>query len=331
MLNRRRLIAISAAAAGCLALPSSLRAGIPEAVTWRGRALGAAATIELYHPDRGTAERLAHEAAAEVTRLERIFSLYTADSALARLNRDGALSPAPPELVELLSACQHFHDLTGGAFDPSVQPLWALYRAHFARPGADPAGPTRDDIARARAKVGFEAVVIGPDRIVLSRRGMALTLNGIAQGYITDRVVEILRRGGMEHSLVDLGEARTIKARPDGSPWRVGIADPDDPARVIETLEVMDRAVATSGSYGFTFDDQGVFHHLFDPRTGLCPSTYRSVTVISPAATEADALSTALSVSAPAHARDLMAALGRDRRAVLFTRSGERLELVGES
>ena len=70
---------------------------------------------------------------------------------------------------------------------------------------------------------------------------------GIAQGYITDRVVEILRDCGIRRTMADLGEARVLGTRPDGLPWQVGLADPDDPGRVRETLGLTDGAVATSG------------------------------------------------------------------------------------
>ena len=97
---------------------------------------------------------------------------------------------------------------------------------------------------------------------------MGLTLNGIAQGYATDRVVALLRAEGIERSLVDMGESRAVGARDEGVPWRIGIADPDAPERVSETLELVDNAVATSGAYGFRFDPEGRFNHLLDPKSG---------------------------------------------------------------
>ena len=148
-------------------------------------------------------------------------------------------------------------------------------------------------------RVGFGQVVFDANRIALPRRGMGLTLNGIAQGYATDRVVDVLRAGGVESSLVDMGEPRAIGARPSGEPWRVGIADPDHPELVGGTLEAMDRAVATSGAYGFRFDPAGRFNHLIDPRTGGSAHLHRSVTVVLPTATAADALSTAFSLLPP--------------------------------
>ncbi len=326
-ISRRRILSISAAAAGMALLPglSRARATGSDPVVWRGHVLGAEASMELHHPDRNHAQALLRAALAEIERLEQIFSLYSTDSALARLNRDGALAAPPVEFVELLSASRRFHQITDGAFDPSVQPLWLLFQAHFARPDADPSGPSHDAIDNTRAHIGFDRVVIGDDRIVLPR-GAALTLNGVAQGYITDRVVDLLRRGGMDHSMVNLGEARAIGPRPDAQPWRIGISDPAAPDDIKETLDVIDRAVSTSGAYGFTFDAAGNFHHLFDPRSGLCPALYRSVTVTSPTATAADALSTAIAMTDEAAARRILASFA-DTRAIMYGQNGERIAI----
>ena len=151
-------------------------------------------------------------------------------------------------------------------------------------------------------------MLVSEDRIALTRRGAAITLNGIAQGYATDRVVERLRSAGLSTTLVNMGEIRAIGARPEGTPWRVGLADPDRPGVLTETVDLVDRAVATSAGAGFRFDSKGRFTHLFDPATGRSPSLYSTVSVIAPTATEADALSTAFSLMPLSRIRNIVAA-----------------------
>ncbi len=298
--GRRRFITIMAAFAGLPLLRGTGRAALPvEPVVWHGQALGAPAMLVLNHEDRAQAKVLVTRVVTEVRRLEDIFSLYREDSALSQLNRMGAIAAPPTELVELLEISRRFHVLTGGRFEPAIQPLWALYARHFARLDADPAGPHQEKVREALALADFGQVRVDRNRVAFSRRGMALTLNGIAQGYVTDRVVALLREAGVTSSLVDMGENRAIGARADGQPWRIGLADFEDADAVDTTLDVTDRAVATSSGQGFQFDADGRFSHILDPRSGTTAQRYSRVSVVAPEASTADALSTAFSLMAP--------------------------------
>jgi FAD:protein FMN transferase len=298
MLDRRRFIGITAAAAGLGAAPWADAAAVASdrLTVWAGTALGARASIRLHHPDKTVAERLIAECIDEIGRLERVFSLYRPDSALSRLNRDGALDGPPLDLVRLLSDSRRFATLTGGAFDPTVQVLWMTYAKHFSTPNADPAGPCAEAIARAQDLVGHRGIDIAPGRVAFARRGMGVTLNGIAQGYITDRIADRLRQAGLTNVLVDLGEARALGPHPDGRPWRVGLVDPGDPSAISDKLDLAQGALATSAAYGFAFDAAARFGHLLDPRTGRPDSRHAAVAVLAPDATTADALSTAFTL-----------------------------------
>ncbi len=332
MPTRRRFIHVSAAAAGLALLPvrrgpsaAVASAANPHLRTWRGVALGADATLQIHHPDPATADRLIVRCRAEVARLERIFSLYREDSALRRLNRDGRLDDPPLELVELLGRAEAFSRLTAGAFDVTVQPLWDLYAAHFSTQRPDPAGPGRAAIAATLAHVGHDGVELAAAGVRLTKPGMALTLNGIAQGYITDLVVDLLRHEGIDHSLVDMGEIRALGSRPSGSPWSVGLEDPTAPGTVAERIAIIDQAVATSGGYGTQFDPQGRFNHIFDPRTGETSWRYLSVSVIAPTATVADALSTGFSLMPVDAIRPVVASMGLKVHLTHPDRSGATL------
>ena len=162
--GRRRLLI--AASAGGLALVAGV-ARATRATTWRwqGSALGAESTMLLAHPDRAAAGQAIAACCAEIARLERIFSLYRADSALSQLNRQGRLDDPPLELVALLAFAARVSAATGGAFDVTVQPLWDLYAGHFADPAADPAGPSEAALAATLARVDWRAVELYPARI----------------------------------------------------------------------------------------------------------------------------------------------------------------------
>jgi thiamine biosynthesis lipoprotein len=199
-LSRRRMLGIAGCAAGLAAggggLAALLRTDAKPPLPgyrWRGVVLGAPASIVIAHHDRAAARRVVADCLAEIARCERIFSLYQPDSALTALNRDGALSDPPGDLLALLSVARRVHGASKGAFDPTLQPLWRLYADHFTRIPNDRKGPGAETIAAVMTRIGFDKVVIEADRIAL-RPGMALTLNGIAQGTIADRVAAVMSR-----------------------------------------------------------------------------------------------------------------------------------------
>lgn len=275
-LNRRRFILIGSAAA---LAAGGARAAVPVR-EWRGIALGAEARLILAHPD---ADRMIAAALAELSRLEAIFSLYRTDSALARLNATGRLDLPPSELLEVLSLAGLVHEATGGLFDPTVQPLW---QAH-AVAGAAHRAVTEEELAAGLALVGWGGVEVTSGQVALARQGMALTLNGIAQGYITDRVADRLRGLGLTDVLVEMGEIRALGHAPEGGPWPVKLVDGTQ-------VPLSDRALASSAPRGTTFDAEERVGHIIDPKTGRSTQApWSLVSVSAPQAAIADALSTA--------------------------------------
>lgn len=313
-LSRRRFLALAAVIGGGAAVPwvlsrrsSEMKKDEPEPVIWKGIALGSGAELRLYHDDRAQAQEVVNQALAEVVRLEKIFSLYRDDSTISRLNRAGRLNHPPADLLALLSLSAEIHKLTGGAFDPTVQPLWNFYADYFrAHPNAE-TPPSKADMNKVLQRVGFDKLVFDDEHITFARAGMGLSLNGIAQGYITDKVVALLQRSGIRRALVDMGEIRAWDADNRRS-WQVGIRNPQDEQKVLLTVALKNQAFATSGGYGTTLDEAGRFTHLFDPRTGLSTPRYRSMSVMAPNAAVADAFSTAFSIMDEAAIRRAVAA-----------------------
>jgi len=303
MLNRRRFLSISALAC---ALPAAVRADAPPLTRWRGIALGASASIAIRHPD---AERLVAAARAEIVRLEGVFSLYRADSALSRLNAAGRLDAPPFEMLELLGLCGVANAATGGLFDPTVQPLWAAYADSYTSGQA----PDEAVLASALWRVGWKGVRIATDSVSFDRPGMAMTLNGIAQGYIADRVAALLERQGLTDVLVDTGEIRALGGHPDGGAWRVEL---DLPAGAPKTeIALRSRAMASSSPRGTVLDPDGRIGHILHPVTGRPAETqWHLVSVTSPSAALADALSTAFCLMSRA---EIERALGGLRDATL--------------
>ncbi len=309
IITRRRAITVLAAAAG---VPLLLHAGRADArlIRWQGTTLGAPSTIQLYHHDEAKARAAIDAGLAELARLEAIFSVYRADTAISALNGDGKLDDAPPEFVELLTRKLELARIADGIYDPTIQPVWQLYLRHFTAASYDPAGPSAKDMAAALALVGWRDVRVDGRRVAFARPGMGLTLNSGGQGYITDRVAAVLRAHGFVNMLVDMGEPRALSTKPDGSAWRIGIANPADPSKAVAEIDVVDKCVATSGGYGTLFDPDGKFTHIIDPRTGSTAPAMLGVSVVAEDATTADGLSTAMVLAPPERRQAILRAAG---------------------
>lgn len=276
--SRRRFLTIASASCLTPALTGQAYAA-PDVFRWQGRALGGAAQIILAHED---AAQITALAAQELARLEDVFSLYCVDSQLRRLNDTGLLQAPAFELVECLTLARRVHRATEGRFDPTIQPLWAAY----ADARTQGIVPTPEDLAAARQRVGFDQVEINAGQIRLGQ-GQALTLNGIAQGFIADQVADVIRAAGVSDVLVDTGEIVAA-----GS-WPVTIAGENDPR------DLVDRALATSAMMGMqlSMDEGGApaLGHILDPRYGALSTEHAAqVSVSAGRAGVADALSTAL-------------------------------------
>ncbi len=320
--TRRKFVTITAAAAGMGLLPFTPSRAEDQAalLEWQGVSLGSVATIRIYHPDREAGRKLIERVVAEARRLEMIFTLYDKDSVLCDLNRRGVLVAPPSELVDVLQECDRAWNVTGGVFDPTVQPLWTCYYKHFAEAG-ETTPPPAEKLAQSLHLVGWRQVKFSRDQIVFDKPGMSLTLNGIAQGYITDRVVDLLREAGLESCLVDMGEIRALGTHADGKPWRAALQGPVDTAKTPAAIDLVNRAVATSAASGFQFDKSGQSNHIFNPVTGRCADPARALSVVSDTAASADALSTACALMEDKQIVELLRRAG-GTRAFVSTAAG---------
>jgi thiamine biosynthesis lipoprotein len=297
---------------------------------WEGMALGAPASLVLHHGgDTQNAQAALNATLAEVSRLEAMFSLFRADSVLSKLNRSGHVDNAPTEFTELLGTALAMAKLSDGLFDPTVQPLWNLYYQHFVVAG-NTQPPAFEQVMAAKALVGWRGVSLSGSSVTLAQAGMGITLNSVGQGFITDRCSEVLRSHGFSQVLVDMGEPRAMAAKPDGSAWKIGLADPREPSRAVHTLSVIDQAVSTSGGYGTKLDAAGLYTHLINPHTAATAPAFESVTVVAPTATQADALSTTLSLIPISNMPARLALLRTQPgcRAICINNAGQVSELV---
>ncbi|MDQ8198791.1 FAD:protein FMN transferase [Pelagicoccus enzymogenes] len=301
--TRRRFIKIAAVQSAALAAASQASvfgtAHSKALHPWRGIVLGAEASIQLNCDSETRAKRVLKTCVSEIQRLEKIFSLYDERSSLSQLNKEKRLERAPAELLELLRFAQEFGARSQGIFDVTIQPVIQAYREHFAR--HDSGLPA--NLSQALKSVDYRKIRIAADTIEIPA-AVSITLNGVAQGYITDKIAALLRKEGFGHTLIDLGEKRALDSHPSGRNWQLGLANGFG---IHDVAELNNQALSSSGGYGTTFDKSGQHHHLIDPRSGLSVNHHASVHVLASDATLADALSTALATCSREEAKQLEA------------------------
>jgi len=210
-----------------------------------------------------------------------------------------------------------------GAFDPTVAPVLNLYLARFAE-GASP--PTEAELVAAHQLVDWRELHVDGTTIGLARPGMAVTLDGIAKGYVVDRAVAVLRERGAERVLVQ-ASGDMAAAGSEHDPWAVAIQDPHVPEGALGVV-ALSRSIASSGDYMQSFTPDRRLHHIIDPRTGRSPERASGTTVLAPTALDADAASTTAFVLGPEAGIAFLETLD-GVEGVLVSKEGERLVTKG--
>ena len=241
----------------------------------------------------------------EVARLEEILSNWKSASEISRLNARAARAEflCSPDLYGAISVSLEWAERTGGAFDPTVEPL---VRVLGLRPGAEVPESGAMPSAQAQAApmpIGWRHVHLGsPARSVrFDADGVGVDLGGIGKGIALDAAARVLAREGVRSALLDFGGQVLAIGRPRGTPgWPVGIADPGDRDAPVAVVRVADVSVATSGNgERFVQGPDGPIGHILDPATRRPALFEGTTTVAAPKGASADALSTALFVMGP--------------------------------
>lgn len=222
-----------------------------------------------------------------------MFSATNTDSELYKLNHaNGQPFTVSSETANLIQEGIHYSELSGGAFDLTIEPVSALWDFKADKPTV----PSSDAIAQAVSHVDYTKVDIQDNTVTLEDPEAGIDLGAIAKGYIADQVKTYLKKQGIKHAIINLGgNVDVIGTKPDGSKYNIGIQKPfDESGEAITSVQLKDQAVVTSGIYERYFKKNGkLYHHILDPRTGYpCENNLYSVSIITDSSTKADALST---------------------------------------
>jgi thiamine biosynthesis lipoprotein len=298
------LIVLVCLAAGC-ARPTP-----PAKRAWT--VMGTFAAVSVPAADAGRLDAAVDAVQPIFKTFEQRLSLYNPTSELSRVNAaaGGAAVPVNPATRQVIALARRYAEATGGAFDPTVGPV---VRAWGFSGGKTPtAVPDSALISNLLAVTGWQHIRVTDDGISLALPGMKLDLGGIAKGFAVDVAYEAVRDAGFQDALVDLGgNMRTLGHGRKGVPWTIGVRNPFDREDLVGVLRIPSgMAVATSGNYERFVTIAGKrYAHIFDPRTGRPVTGMAGVTVVSPTAVEADALSTSLFVLGPEASKPVLSCL----------------------
>ena len=279
--------------------------------------VGSACEITYYVSNDSIAGLIRGTIDSELVRIDSLLNRYSEKSLVTELNRAHRVR-APHDIVYLFELSDSISRLTDGLFDISVAPLvqlWGFYKKELQIPDTA-------QIVQTKRLVDFQKITIRRDSIIIPA-GMTVDLGGIAQGYAADRVAKILKEHNTKSALINIGgEIAAIGRSPKGRPWRIGIRHPREEG-IIETVELEDEALSTSGDYEKYFIINGRrYPHIINPKTGFPALDFVSITVFAENAALADAIATATAIMGPAEGLKFLDSLGM-RGILYFEEDGE--------
>ncbi len=296
-------------------------------VTSSRPAMGTLVSISALGRSQERAQEAIGRAFEEMDRLVRLLSRFEGASAVSSLNSVGRIDGSPPELSQVVSNSLHYHGLSRGAFDITVEPVVDLFRKRDD--GLAPLAPTSPEIMEALDLVDSRNIEVSTGRVAFKKSGMGVTLDGIAKGYIVDAMARVLNRHKVKSYLINAGgDIRTAGTKEKRLPWTVAVQDPTKQGDYPDSIHLKDAAVATSGSYEIYFDRDKLFHHIVNAEAGGSPNLSSSVSVVAPSTMTADALATSVFVMTPSEGVRFINSLPRCE-CLILDREGRELRSAG--
>ncbi|RYJ42552.1 FAD:protein FMN transferase [Flavobacterium beibuense] len=260
--------------------------------------LGSPFEVTVVARDTLQANKYIDLAVAEVKRIENIISDWIPSTQISVINDNAGIKPVKvsDELMALVERAIRISKLTDGAFDISYASMDRIWKFD----GSMKEMPSPEAIKKSVERIGYQKIILDKENntIYLKEKGMKLGLGGIGQGYIADKIKELLYANGCTSGLVNVsGDINAWGRQPDGSQWTVGIINPMNKSKVFAMFPLEDSAVETSGSYEkYVMFNGKRYSHIIDPRTGYPATGIVSVSVFAKTTEVADALATSVFV-----------------------------------
>ncbi len=273
--------------------------------------------------------RLSKQVWAYLNQVDDVFNDYKPDSEISKINALNSTETASlsPLLAEAFEKALKAHAMSGGTFDITCAPIRNLWR------DAEKEGriPSLDEVAKVRERCGLNLIQLEGNLLTVRKADVEFDFGGIIKGIIADRVIEMLKKGGAESALVQIGrETAAFGRSPKNRPYRIAIQHPmqrNGTWCVIHNTE-LDFSGSTSGNYENPIVIDGEhFYHILDPRTGYpAKSRVVSVSIVFPKSGMnwmADSLSTTGVLLGPEKTIELVQELGGE--ALFLMRKGDEI------
>lgn len=260
--------------------------------------MGSAFELLVVEEDPVRAQKFLNAGIEEIKRLESLLSEFIPGSYTSRINANAGKRPimVDGEIFSLFERCKQISSISVGAFDITVGPLKKLY--NFKNSFVEI--PDNKIIKQTLRKTGYHHIILSKSRscVYLAREGMHISFAAIGKGFAADCVKKLWLKDGLRSGYINAsGDLTAFGTKANGSPWKMGIINPDNNREILFYIPLTSASVATSGDYEQYFISNGKrYAHNIHPKTGMPLQGIKSVTVISPSAELSDALATAVYV-----------------------------------
>ncbi len=251
--------------------------------------------ITIGNKEEKQAEELISMAVEEIRRIERLLTSFSDTSETFLINSNAGVRPVSvsDETIQIINRANRISAITQGAFDLSYgsidKKLWNFDRSMTSL-------PDKETAAQMVRLINYRNIIVDEENntVFLKEAGMRIGFGGIGKGYAAEKAKTLLKAMGVDSGIVNAsGDLTTWGNQPDGRPWTVGIAHPDQRNYPFSSVNISDMAIATSGNYEkYVMIAGKKYSHTIDPRTGLPVTGIKSVSIICPNAELADAMTT---------------------------------------
>ena len=263
--------------------------------------MGSTFTFTALHQDPSIAKEAIQAGMSEVIRIEALISSWQKRSQTHQINSNAGIKAVvvDKELFELIERSLKISQMSNGYFDISFASIDKIWQFN----GQEQSMPSDSLLTYSVAKINYKDILLNRDdfSVFLKNEGMKIGFGAIGKGYAADKAKAVMLAYGIENGVVNAGgDLLAWGAKANGKAWSVGIADPNNPNRVLSNIEVSNQAIVTSGDYErFVIVNGERYGHIINPKTGMPVKGILSVTVLAPSAEIADALATTVFVLGP--------------------------------